>query len=248
MSEPVVLRADGIGLRLGRRDVLNGVSLGIVQGRCLVVMGANGAGKSQLMRVLHGLQVPSSGGVSWLGKPLDRAARDRQAMVFQRPVLLRRSVIGNLSFALSGKGLPGAERRKRVDESLSLARLTDKAKRPARTLSGGEQQRLAIARALINRPDLLMLDEPTASLDPASTRVVEEMIAAARLAGVTLVLVTHDAGQARRLADDVAFLQGGRLVAHGPAQQILGNAAPEPVKAWLEGRLEPEDVNDRESK
>lgn len=248
MSEPIVLRADGIGLRLGRRDVLRGVTLDITQGRCLVVMGANGAGKSQLLRILHGLQVPSAGSVSWFGRPLDRAARDRQVMVFQRPVLLRRSVIGNLSFALSGKGLPGAERRKRVDGSLVLARLTDKAKRPARTLSGGEQQRLAIARALINRPDLLMLDEPTASLDPASTRVVEEMIAATRLAGVTLVLVTHDAGQARRLADDVAFLQGGRLVAYGPAEQVLGNTAPESVKAWLEGRLEPEEDEDQETR
>lgn len=248
MSEPVVLRANGIGLRLGGREVLSGVSLDIVQGRCLVVMGANGAGKSQLLRVLHGLQAPSAGGVSWLGRPLDRAARDRQAMVFQRPVLLRRSVAGNLSFALAGKGFPKAARKDRVTEALELARLTGKAARPARTLSGGEQQRLAIARALIGQPDLLMLDEPTASLDPASTRAVEQMIAAARLAGVTLVLVTHDAGQARRLADDVAFLQRGRLIAHGPAAQILGNGAPKPVKAWLEGRLEPEEDEDRESK
>lgn len=248
MSEPVVLRADGIGLRLGRREVLRGVTLDITQGRCLVVMGANGAGKSQLLRILHGLQEPSVGGVSWFGKPLDRAARNRQAMVFQRPVLLRRSVSGNLNFALSGKGFTRSARRGRVTEALSLARLTDKATRPARTLSGGEQQRLAIARALIAQPDLLMLDEPTASLDPASTRAVEQMIAAARLAGVTLVLVTHDAGQARRLADDVAFLQGGRLVAHGPAEQVLGNAAPEAVKAWLEGRLEPEESEDQESK
>ena len=248
MSEPVVLRADGIGLRLGGREVLSGVSLDIVQGRCLVVMGANGAGKSQLLRVLHGLQAPSAGGVSWLGRPLDRAARDRQAMVFQRPVLLRRSVAGNLGFALSAKGISRSERKIRVTESLALARLTGKAARPARTLSGGEQQRLAIARALIGQPDLLMLDEPTASLDPAATRTVEEMIAAARLAGVTLVLVTHDAGQARRLADDVAFLHGGRLIAHGPAAQILGSSAPKLVKAWLEGRLEPDADEDRESK
>lgn len=248
MSEPIVLRADEIGLRLDGREVLSGVSLAIVQGRCLVVMGANGAGKSQLLRVLHGLQVPSKGSIGWLGRPLDRAARDRQAMVFQRPVLLRRSVSGNLSFALSGKGFTKSERRDRVAEALSLARLTDKASRPARTLSGGEQQRLAIARALIGQPDILMLDEPTASLDPASTRAVEQMIAVARLAGVTLVLVTHDAGQARRLADDVAFLQRGRLIAHGPAAQVLGNSAPGAVKAWLEGRLEPETDEDRERK
>lgn len=237
MSDAVVLRAECVGLNLGNMPVLHGVSLDVLQGRCLMIMGANGAGKSQLLRVLHGLVEVSQGAVLWQGRVLDRVARDRQAMVFQRPVLLRRSVAANLRFALKRYRLARPQRDRRVAEALSMARLQDRGDRPARTLSGGEQQRLAIARALIVRPDLLLLDEPTASLDPASTRAVEEMITAARLAGVTVVMVTHDAGQARRLADDVAFLQAGRLVAAGPVQQVLGKNAPEPVRAWLEGRL-----------
>ena len=237
MSERAALSAQEVRLTLGDKVILKGLSLDVLQGRCLVVMGANGAGKSQFLRVLNGLAKPDKGAVLYQGKPLDRAARDRQAMVFQRPVLLRRSVSGNLRFALTGKGLSRSDRDKRVAGALDMARLIPQADRPARTLSGGEQQRLAIARALITRPDLLLLDEPTASLDPASTRAVEDMINAARLAGVTVVLVTHDAGQARRLADDVAFLQGGRLVASGEASAILGDAAPAPVRAWLEGRL-----------
>jgi tungstate transport system ATP-binding protein len=240
MSDPIVLRAESVFLRLGRKPVLNGISLDVRQGRCLVIMGANGAGKSQLLRVLNGLAVPDTGTVLYQGRELDRAARNRQAMVFQRPVLLRRSVAGNLRFALTVRSLSRQDRTKRVDEALKMARLQNRADRPARTLSGGEQQRLAIARALIGRPDLLLLDEPTASLDPSSTRAVEEMIAAARLAGVTVVLVTHDAGQARRVADDVAFVQAGRLVANGDAHEMLGNHAPEPVRAWLEGRLLPD--------
>ena len=240
MSDPVVLRAETIHLRLGNLLILNGISLDVRQGRCLMIMGANGAGKSQFLRVLNGLAQPNEGAVLCQGRLLDRSARDRQAMVFQRPVLLRRSVLGNLRFALSGRGLARFDRYKRISKALEMARLQDRADRPARTLSGGEQQRLAIARALIIQPDVLLLDEPTASLDPASTRAVEEMIHTAKLAGITIVMVTHDAGQARRLADDVAFLHDGRLVADGRAEDMLGNDAPEPVRAWLDGRLMPD--------
>ena len=247
MSDQQLCSAREVSLTLGQTQVLQGISLDVLQGRCLVIMGSNGAGKSQLLRILHGLAMPSAGHVLWQGVHLDRQARDRQAMVFQRPVLLRRSVLSNLTFALKGLGLDRREKQDRVALALKSARLQEKATDPARTLSGGEQQRLAIARALARRPDMLLLDEPTASLDPASTRAVEEMISAARLSGVTLVLVTHDAGQARRMADDVAFLQAGRLVAYGQARDILGQSAPEPVQAWLDGRLLPDPPNSRSS-
>lgn len=239
-----VLSVQAVSLKLGGTRVLKRIDLEVRPSRCLVIMGANGAGKSQLLRMLNGLAVPDEGQVLSQGGPLDRAARDRQAMVFQRPVLLRRSVAANLRFALTGRQVTRADRAKRVNEALEMARLTGRADRPARTLSGGEQQRLAIARALITRPDVLLLDEPTASLDPGSTRAVEQMINAARLAGVTVVLVTHDAGQARRLGDDVAFLQRGRLVASGEASTVLGAAAPPPVRAWLDGRLLPDGEED----
>lgn len=227
----------------GGKRIVDGIDLTIRPGRRLVVMGANGAGKSILLRLLHGLLAPAAGSVTWRGKPLDRAARSRQAMVFQRPVLLRRSVLANLRFALAVRGFGGAERVWREQEALELCRLGDLAQRPARVLSGGEQQRLAVARALACQPELLFLDEPTASLDPASTDAVETLIRAAHARGVTTVTVTHDAGQARRLADDIAFLHAGRMVEFGPAERVLDAPRSAAARAWQEGRLYLDDTD-----
>ncbi|WP_349360237.1 ATP-binding cassette domain-containing protein [Stappia sp.] len=232
-----LLAARGVTFEAGGKRLIGPLDLAIPRGRRLVVMGANGAGKSLLLRLLHGLIAPGAGDIVWNGRPLDRAARRAQAMVFQRPVMLRRSVLANLQFALSVRGIGGAERKRRVAEALEQARLTELAKRPARVLSGGEQQRLAIARALACAPDLLFLDEPTASLDPASTHAIEDLIATAHGRGVTIVMVTHDLGQARRIADDVAFLDAGRLVEAGPAARVLESPRSPAARAWLEGRL-----------
>jgi tungstate transport system ATP-binding protein len=146
-------------------------------------------------------------------------------------------VRANLRFALSLRGLSRAERRAREEEALHRARLAPLADRPARLLSGGEQQRLALARALALRPEMLLLDEPTASLDPAATAAVERLICEAHAEGVTIVMVTHDAGQARRLGDDVIFLQDGRVAEAGPAAQVLGAPRAPAVRDWLAGRL-----------
>jgi tungstate transport system ATP-binding protein len=186
---------------------------------------------------MHGLLKPTTGEVLWRGRPLDRAARDRQAMVFQRPVLLRRSVTDNLRFALAVRGVDRAERAEKSLAALARARLSDLARQPARTLSGGEQQRLTVARALVGEPELVLLDEPTASLDPASTLAIETLITGARESGVAVVLVTHDAGQARRICDDIAFLHAGRLVEFGPTERVLGEPKSEAARAWIEGRL-----------
>jgi len=231
------MEARGLVYSAGGRRLVDGVDLTVRAGRRLVVMGANGAGKSLLLRLLHGLLDPAAGTVRWQGRPLDRAARHRQAMVFQRPVLLRRSVLANLRFALAVRGFCGPERARREAEALELCRLGDLAHSPARVLSGGEQQRLAVARALACQPELLFLDEPTASLDPASTLAVEELIGAAHARGVTTVTVTHDAGQARRLADDIAFLHAGRVAEFGPAARLLDAPRSEAARAWLEGRI-----------
>ncbi|MFK7945222.1 MAG: phosphate ABC transporter ATP-binding protein [Paracoccaceae bacterium] len=237
-SIPVpMLEARGLFFSAGGRRLIDGLDLRIAPGRRTVIMGANGAGKSLCLRLLHGLIQPEAGRVLWQGHPLDREARFRQAMVFQRPVLLRRSVAANLRFALRARGIGGAEARSRMDEALTRARLTDLAKRPARVLSGGEQQRLAVARALACRPEMLFLDEPTASLDPASTAEVEALIETAHADGVSTVLVTHDAGQARRLADDVIFLHAGRVAEAGPAHQVLQTPRSAAAEAWLDGRL-----------
>ncbi|MDD9718371.1 ATP-binding cassette domain-containing protein [Dinoroseobacter sp. PD6] len=232
-----LLEARDIVLMRGGKRLLDGVDLSLPAGRRTVIMGANGAGKSLLLRVLHGLIAPDAGQVLWHGAPLSAEARQAQSMVLQRPVLLRRSVLSNLRFALSVRGIRGKERAAREAEALDRAGLSELARRPARVLSGGEQQRLAVARALSTAPRMLLLDEPTASLDPAATRQIESQINAAHGAGVTVVMVTHDHGQARRMADDILFLHRGRVAEAGPAQQVLTAPRSAAVAAWLDGRF-----------
>ena len=232
-----LLEARRLTYGAGGQPLIDGLDLRIAPGRRTVILGANGAGKSLTLRLLHGLIAPDAGEVLWHGHPLDRRARFAQALVFQKPVLLRRSVVANLRFALAARGVRGAEARARVDEALARARLGDLVHRPARVLSGGEQQRLAIARALACRPEVLFLDEPTASLDPGSTAAVEGLIERAHSDGITIVLVTHDQGQARRLAEDAVFLHNGRVAEAGPAAQVLDRPRTPAAQAWLEGRL-----------
>lgn len=232
-----LLEVRDLGFARGGRQILRGVRLAVRPGRRTVIVGPNGAGKSVLLRLMHGLLAPSAGTVLWRGAPLDRAARRQQAMVFQRPVMLRRSARANLAFALAIRGVRGRARARRIEEALERARLTALADQPARVLSGGEQQRLALARALILEPTLMFLDEPTASLDPAATLAIETLIADAGARGTTVVLVTHDRGQARRLAEDVVVMEGGRVAESGPAARVLEAPQSEAARAWLEGRL-----------
>jgi len=200
-------------------------------------MGPNGSGKSLLLRLLHGLLQPTDGEVLWEGRTLCPIGRAAQALVFQKPVMLRRSVLANLRFALGVRGISGRERTRRAEAALSQARLEHLAHRPARVLSGGEQQRLALARALVSEPRVLLLDEPSASLDPTSTAMFEEQVALAHERGVSIVTVTHDPGQARRLGDDLVFLDQGRVVERGSAEQVLSRPASVAARAWLAGRL-----------
>ncbi|MCI2393758.1 ATP-binding cassette domain-containing protein [Aliiroseovarius sediminis] len=232
-----LLKARGLCFDAGGHRLIDGIDLDIHPGRCTVIMGANGSGKSLLLRLLHGLLTPTAGEVLWQGQPLDATARQQQAMVFQRPVMLRRSVAANLRFALSVRGVRGSERKTREAETIALARLDALKDKPARVLSGGEQQRLAVARAMICTPRMLFLDEPTASLDPASTQAIEHMVQDARESGTTIIVVTHDAGQARRLGDDLIFLHGGRVAETGPVAEVLDHPSSEAAQAWLGGRL-----------
>ena len=234
--EPL-LHARGLCFDAGAKRLIDRVDADFRPHRRTVIMGANGTGKSLLLRLLHGLIRPTAGEVLWQGRPLDREGRSGQAMVFQRPVMLRRSALANLRFALAVRGVGGAERAAREAEAIERARLADLANRPARVLSGGEQQRLAVARALACAPRVLFLDEPTASLDPASTHAIEQQIREAHESGVTVVLVTHDIGQARRLGDDLIFLHAGRVVEAGPVPEVLDAPRSEAARAWLEGRL-----------
>jgi tungstate transport system ATP-binding protein len=236
-ATPTLLRAKGLIYTAASSLLIDNVDVSVGQGERLAILGANGAGKSLLLRLLHGLIAADSGEVLWRGLPLGKAARDRQAMVFQRPILLRRSVAGNLRFALGVKRIGGAERRTRIDAALAAARLTDLADRPARVLSGGEQQRLALARALITEPEILFLDEPTASLDAASTALIETQITQANARGVTVVMVTHDAGQARRVSARAIFLHRGRVVEEGPTARLLDQPRSLPLRVWTRGEL-----------
>ena len=231
------LAAHGLVFEAGGRRLINGIDLTLRAGTVAAIMGPNGAGKSLLLRLLHGLLKPTHGEILWDGRVADREIASRQAMVFQRPVLLRRSVAANIRYALEVRGLAPPERDKRLDTVLRIARLEHLADRPARVLSGGEQQRLALARALSTAPAILFLDEPTASLDPASTLAIEELLRQAQAGGTTLVLVTHDLGQARRLAHEVVFLNGGRVCEHSPVDTFFSNPASDAAQAFLAGRI-----------
>ena len=209
------------------------LDLAIAEAGRLVILGPNGAGKSLALRLAHGLIAPTAGTVTWR----QDAGPARQAMVFQRPVMLRRSAAANLDFALSLKGLDRAERRARRDEALARAGLEALAGRPARVLSAGEQQRLALARAWALRPRVLFLDEPTANLDPAATRAIEAMVREIGAQGCKIVMTTHDLGQARRLAEAVVFLHQGRIAEAGPAEAFFANPAAPAARAFLAGEL-----------
>ncbi len=228
------LKLDGVGYCVSGKALVSDITLEVEPGRRLVVLGANGAGKSLLLRLCHGLIAPTSGRCLWA----DGSARpEAQAMVFQRPVLLRRSVAGNIDYPLAFRGLSRGERRATVAATLDRFGLRAMADRPARLLSGGEQQRLALARAWAMRPEVLFLDEPTSALDPSATRMIEEMIETFSAEGITIVLTTHNLGQARRLAEDVAFLHRGRLIEHRPAADFFAGPKTPEARAFLAGDL-----------
>lgn len=225
--EKLTYRADG-------RNLIDNICLSIASPGITVVMGFNGAGKSLLLRLLHGLIEPTSGSIKWAENSLNDQIMRRQAMVFQKPVLLRRSVAENIDFALAARGIRSKDRR---DTILQNAGLSDIARRPARLLSGGEQQRLALARALATEPEILFLDEPSASLDPSSVNAIEINVLEASSRGMKIVFVTHEVRQAQRLADDIVFLHCGKITEHADADSFFANPASKEAMAYLEGRL-----------
>ncbi len=230
------LQLDDVSFVAGGRAILDRIDLTLEPGVRSVILGANGAGKSVLLRICHGLIAPTSGRVRW-NTPETPGAPRRQAMVFQRPVLFRRSVLGNLRFALKLANVPRHERDARAHVALARVGLEGLAERPARVLSGGEQQRLALARAWMLAPEVLFLDEPTASLDPSAAREVESVIAAIHAAGTKIVLVTHNLGQAKRLGDEILFINDGRLAERAPVDTFFRQPATAEAAAFLNGEL-----------
>ncbi|HET7410380.1 MAG TPA: ATP-binding cassette domain-containing protein [Paracoccaceae bacterium] len=225
---------EDVTLTVGGRALLDRLSFELRPGGVTALVGPNGAGKSLSLRVLAGLIRPTSGHVRFAEKP--PSARE-MALVFQKPVLLRRSVRANLDHALATYGVPRRERPGRIAGLLRQTDLAGLADAPARRLSGGEQQRLAMARALAAGPRFLLLDEPTASLDPQATAMIEELVRRAAADGVKVLMVTHDREQAARLAGDVLFLNRGRLVEAAPARRFFEAPASREARAYLEGDL-----------
>lgn len=221
----------------GGRRLVDGIGFTLPQGGLTVLIGPNGSGKSLTLRLCHGLLTPTSGSVSWAAVDGVIDGVKRHAMVFQKPVMLRRSARANILHALAAFGLSRGERATRCAEALERFGLAGLAERPARLMSGGEQQRLAIARAWALRPQVLFLDEPTSQLDPGATRQIEEMLMALRGEGMTLVMATHDMGQARRLADRVLFLHRGRLGEDAAAAPFFAGPASPEARAFIAGDL-----------
>ncbi|MED5406311.1 MAG: ATP-binding cassette domain-containing protein [Pseudomonadota bacterium] len=230
------LEVDGLGYAVRDQWLLKDVSFTLGAGKRTCIVGPNGAGKSVLLRLCHGLLQPSAGSIRWAAGS-SRQQRRQQAMVFQNPIHLRRSARANVEFALSVQGLDRSTIRERTARVLEETGLDSIASRPARVLSGGEQQRLALARAWALQPRVLFLDEPVVHLDPAATRMVEDLILRIDGGGAKIIMVSHDLGQVRRLADEVIFLHNGRLIEHSPATRFLGEARSAQARAFVKGEL-----------
>ncbi len=230
------LTFSGVSFTADERTLLGELAFQIEPGGISVLLGPNGAGKSLVLRLASGLLSPSRGAVRWLGAGA-RRAREAHAIVLQRPVLLRRSVAANVDYPLALRGIPRAERAARVARVLGATRLAAHAQRPARTLSVGEQQRVALATAWALEPELLFLDEPAAALDPSATRELETAICAIRDEGAKVLMTTHDLAQARRLASEVLFLHQGRLLEQTPASEFFAAPRSEPARRFLAGEL-----------
>lgn len=223
-----------VSVAAGGSSILDAVSLTISAGAPTIVIGPNGAGKTTLLRLAMGLIAPTHGRISWAGHDVPT---ERQAFVFQRPVMLRRSAASNVRYALKAAGTAHDTQERRIAELLALVGLEGVADRPARRLSGGEQQRLAVARALARDPAVLFLDEPTASLDPAATKAIEEVVRMVAARGIKVVMSTHDLGEARRLAGDIVMMHRGCIIETGPGAAFFAAPRTPEAATFLAGEL-----------
>jgi len=233
------LEVSNLVFEAGGKRLLHDIGFRLTAANRTVLLGPNGAGKSLTLRLCHGLLTPTMGAIRWGGHlPNDPVRlRRHQAMVFQRPVLLRRSARANVEHALKLHRVPRVQRRARANLALAQTGLAALGDRPARALSGGEQQRLALARAWATTPQVLFLDEPTANLDPAATRAVETLIAGFHAAGTKIIMTTHDLGQAQRSADEILFFHQGRLLEQTPAERFFTAPATREAQAFIRGGL-----------
>ncbi len=224
-----------VAVLVGGLVILDRISLLVSPGAPTVLIGPNGSGKTTLLRAAMGLIPASRGRITWGGH--GASPPTRRAIVFQQPAMLRRSVAANIHYALSAAGTPRTRRAGRVAELLSLVGLEGLEGRPARRLSGGERQRLSLARAMARDPTVLFLDEPTASLDPAATKLIEDIVRAVSARGVKVVMATHDLGEARRIGGEIVLLHRGHVVERGPAASFFAAPTTDGAKTFLGGGL-----------
>ena len=230
----VPIDIEGLFIAVKDRRLLADVSCRIGAEGITVIMGSNGAGKSLFLRCLHGLITPQSGRIRFAGHPLDQNLIKRQSFIFQNPTVLRRTVYENLTFVARLRPEITLDETDRLLTDMRLDHLRDQ---PARLLSGGEKQRLAMVRALLTDPDLLLMDEATANLDPASVQIIETSLRTAAAKGMKVITVTHDIGQAKRLANDVLFLNSGQLSEHTSAESFFTAPRSAAASTYLQGKL-----------
>jgi len=227
------LEIKNLNYSIGSKEILYNLNIKIISDRITVIMGPNGAGKSIFLKILNGIIRPTSGKILWNEKVDESLVLNGQALVFQKPVLLRRSVKANLDFFDKLTNLNNYDK----NQLLKIVDLLDQKNQPARLLSLGEQQRLSLIRALLLRPRLIMLDEPTANLDPASTKIIEDIIISLKEFGIKIIFVTHNILQAKRLADEVIFFDKGELIEHSNSKEFFLNSKSMKVNNYLNGIL-----------
>ena len=233
---PPLLEISALRFTAGGRALLGPVTARVESAGVTVIMGPNGAGKSLFLSALHGLLPGHAGSVAWNGVAAEES-RAMRGFVFQNTPVLRRSVAGNIALPLVARGVARAERAERVARALAKARLDADPRKPAAALSGGERKRLDLAGAIVTEPQAVLLDEPAANLDPASTAALEAVLGGLAERGIKIILSTHDIAQARRMADEILFLDAGRLVEQGPAAELLDAPASRAAQKYLRGEL-----------
>ncbi len=216
--QTAILSFKAVSFRVRERLVLQNVSFDLVQQGCTALLGHNGAGKTLSLMLAHGLLQPAEGCICWSSEVV---ATQERVLVLHNPVLLRRSVLANVMYPLLLRGVSRNQSRKRARQALEHARLMHLIDAPARSCSAGEKQRIALTRAWVCRPRILLLDEPTANLDPAAVQHIETMLQQIIGEGSRVLLATHDWSQAQRLASDVLLLKQGRLIRHQSAEQFF---------------------------
>lgn len=238
-----IFRVENLIKNYGDKNVLNIEAMEIYKNKITAIIGPSGAGKSTLLHLLNGIEPPSSGSI-WFEdkrieqKVMDLGIRRSMVMVFQKPVVFSTTVYENLAYGLKLRGMEKKEIEKRVEEMLEVTGLKDKSQQKANTLSGGEAQRVAVARAMIIRPKALLLDEPTTNLDPANVLTIEELIKYGKNKyGISVIIVTHNMFQAKRLSDNCLFMLGGRIIEYDTTENLFTNPKNETTWAFINGKM-----------